>query len=391
MMVPIALAIIDLSLTRRTGKSLAAHGGIPQDDVDDRNLALSLLLGRRLRGVDRRRRHHHRLAAQRHLRALLRAGVRRPDLVHPVDAGRGADDAAVPAARVAAQHARAVPDADPRDRGRAGVGQGRAREARAAHARRARHAGGVRRRGVLLGLPPAAGGHRAGRRGAARQPVGCRHRGRRRHRAVRHSRRSREGHLPQRLEHRGQAAVGRADPVRRRARAGGGHRGERRRPVHRQPGAGVFRLAGDGGRVHDHRADGVHVGADVEHGAGGDDAADPGGARPGARRAAGAAAAAGDDRRQLRVHDAGRHAAQRDRVRHRPRAHAADDEGGLLAERERHRPYHRAHLFRDRAAARRVARPTASAGRAARGAGPSRSASSAARRGTRRGAAACSR
>lgn len=45
MMVPIALSIVDLSLRRRTGKSLAEHGGIPPDDLDDRNLALSLLLG----------------------------------------------------------------------------------------------------------------------------------------------------------------------------------------------------------------------------------------------------------------------------------------------------------------------------------------------------------
>lgn len=45
MMVPIALSIIDLSLSRRTGRTLAEHGGIPQEDVDDRNLALSLLLG----------------------------------------------------------------------------------------------------------------------------------------------------------------------------------------------------------------------------------------------------------------------------------------------------------------------------------------------------------
>ena len=45
MMVPIALSIVDLSLVRRTGKTLAQHGGIPQDDADDRNLALSLLLG----------------------------------------------------------------------------------------------------------------------------------------------------------------------------------------------------------------------------------------------------------------------------------------------------------------------------------------------------------
>jgi len=45
MMVPIALSVIDLSLVRRTGKTLAQHGGIPQEDADTRNFALSLLLG----------------------------------------------------------------------------------------------------------------------------------------------------------------------------------------------------------------------------------------------------------------------------------------------------------------------------------------------------------
>ena len=45
MMVPIALSIVDLSLFRRTGRTLAEHGGIPQGDVENRNLALSLLLG----------------------------------------------------------------------------------------------------------------------------------------------------------------------------------------------------------------------------------------------------------------------------------------------------------------------------------------------------------
>jgi solute carrier family 13 (sodium-dependent dicarboxylate transporter), member 2/3/5 len=45
MMVPIALSVVDLSLSRRTGKTLAEHGGIPQEDADNRNLALSLLLG----------------------------------------------------------------------------------------------------------------------------------------------------------------------------------------------------------------------------------------------------------------------------------------------------------------------------------------------------------
>ena len=45
MMVPIALSVVDLVLLRRTGKGLAGHGGIPQQDRDVRNLALSLLLG----------------------------------------------------------------------------------------------------------------------------------------------------------------------------------------------------------------------------------------------------------------------------------------------------------------------------------------------------------
>jgi sodium-dependent dicarboxylate transporter 2/3/5 len=45
MMVPIALSVVDVSLKRRTGRTLAEHGGIPDDDVDDRNFALSALLG----------------------------------------------------------------------------------------------------------------------------------------------------------------------------------------------------------------------------------------------------------------------------------------------------------------------------------------------------------
>ncbi len=44
MMVPIGLAVLNLVLTQRTGKSLAEHGGIPVDDRADRNFALALLL-----------------------------------------------------------------------------------------------------------------------------------------------------------------------------------------------------------------------------------------------------------------------------------------------------------------------------------------------------------
>jgi sodium-dependent dicarboxylate transporter 2/3/5 len=43
--VPIALSVIDVSLKRSTGRTLAEHGGIPADDLDNRNFALATLLG----------------------------------------------------------------------------------------------------------------------------------------------------------------------------------------------------------------------------------------------------------------------------------------------------------------------------------------------------------
>jgi sodium-dependent dicarboxylate transporter 2/3/5 len=45
MMVPIVLSVVDVALRSRRGKSLAELGGIPQDDRDLRNFALSALLG----------------------------------------------------------------------------------------------------------------------------------------------------------------------------------------------------------------------------------------------------------------------------------------------------------------------------------------------------------
>lgn len=45
MMVPIVLSVVDVAARRRCGKSLAELGGIPQDDRDLRNFALSALLG----------------------------------------------------------------------------------------------------------------------------------------------------------------------------------------------------------------------------------------------------------------------------------------------------------------------------------------------------------
>jgi sodium-dependent dicarboxylate transporter 2/3/5 len=45
MMVPIALAVVNLVLKQRTGKTLAEHGGIPADRRGDRYFALALLLG----------------------------------------------------------------------------------------------------------------------------------------------------------------------------------------------------------------------------------------------------------------------------------------------------------------------------------------------------------
>jgi sodium-dependent dicarboxylate transporter 2/3/5 len=45
MMIPIVLSVIDVALRSRTGKGLAEHGGIPGEDRDVRNFALSALLG----------------------------------------------------------------------------------------------------------------------------------------------------------------------------------------------------------------------------------------------------------------------------------------------------------------------------------------------------------
>ena len=45
MMMPIVLSVIDVALRGRTGKGLSEHGGIPDDDRDMRNFALSALLG----------------------------------------------------------------------------------------------------------------------------------------------------------------------------------------------------------------------------------------------------------------------------------------------------------------------------------------------------------
>jgi sodium-dependent dicarboxylate transporter 2/3/5 len=45
MMIPIVLSVIDVALRRRSGKGLAEHGGIPDDDRDMRNFALAALLG----------------------------------------------------------------------------------------------------------------------------------------------------------------------------------------------------------------------------------------------------------------------------------------------------------------------------------------------------------
>ena len=151
MMVPIALSIVDLSLVRRTGQDARRARRHPAGGRGRPQSRAVAAAGRRVRGVDRRTRHDHRLAAERHLRALLRADLRRRDLVHEVDAGRDPGDAAVPAARLVPQHARAVPDADPRDRGWTRVGARRDRQARAAEPRRARDDGGVRGHRVLLG------------------------------------------------------------------------------------------------------------------------------------------------------------------------------------------------------------------------------------------------
>jgi len=45
MMIPIVLAVIDVALRSRVVKGLSELGGIPEDNRDVRNFALSALLG----------------------------------------------------------------------------------------------------------------------------------------------------------------------------------------------------------------------------------------------------------------------------------------------------------------------------------------------------------
>ena len=284
MMVPIALSVINVSLERRTGRTLAQHGGIPADDLDNRNFALATLLGvayaASIGGLGT-------IVGSPPNGILVRylgdEGRRRR--LPRLDDDRRPGDARVPAARVVHQREAPVPHADGRDRGRARVRGVGVVEAGAARSRRADHACGVRVHGRAVGLSAADRRPRAGQREAVRAPLRCRHRDGRGARAVHDPGEPRAQRDGDGLGDRRAAAVGRADPVRRRACAGGRGRDERRRGVHRGAVAGAGELAVVARASVAHRHHGVHVGGDVEHRAGRDDDPDPRRARPGARPA----------------------------------------------------------------------------------------------------------
>ena len=110
-------------------------------------------------------------------------------------------------------------------------------------------------------------------------------------------------------------AVGRADPLRGRAEPRGGRHGLRRGRVHRPPRRRPGRGAGCAGRPRRRRRGHLPHRADVQHGDDGRAAADPRRAGALVRDEPDRAARSRGDRRELRLHDAGRDAAQRDRLR----------------------------------------------------------------------------
>jgi len=257
MMVPIALAIIDLSLLRGPA-SRRAHGGIPQDDVDDLNLALSLLLG---------------VAYPASIGGLGTIIARRPTASScgsssrptawrsrlPMDAGR------IPTMLLFLPLAWLLntrvlfPTRIRESRGRAWIRDELARlgRSRAASAARWRCSPSP----CSAGVPALLGGSSS--RAAPLAQLSDAHRGRRRRRAVIIPVDRAKGVYLMDWTRRS-SCPGAVDPVRGgwRSRGDGG---ERRGAVHRQPGAGLCRLAGDGRRVHDHRLM-VFMSTHVEHG-----------------------------------------------------------------------------------------------------------------------------
>ena len=143
MMVPIALSVIDLVLAdphrrRPEGVRRDSPGARSRAQLRHRPAALH-----RLRGIDRRDRHHHRLAPQRHRRALHPADLRQGRELLRLAAGGRTVHAPLPADRLAAGYPRPVSRRPRRDRGRPPVLRRGVSQARPLHPGREGRAGGV--------------------------------------------------------------------------------------------------------------------------------------------------------------------------------------------------------------------------------------------------------
>ncbi|CAA9296979.1 MAG: Sodium-dependent anion transporter family, partial [uncultured Gemmatimonadetes bacterium] len=275
--------------------------------------------GHRLRGEHWGVRHAHRHAAQRPAGGVRPADVRNSRRLRAVDDGGRADDAGSAALHLAAADARGVPGERAGDSRRAGADRGGDEVAGAGLGAGAGGGGGVRAGGARVDRPAAAGDGRARRRA-----VGC---------GDRHHRRA--GALPvpcepgarrvrARLAVGRPAAVGRAAAVRRRAEPGGRADAHGRGQVDRGGvvGAGLAAHAAAGAAgVRDDR---LFERDRQQHGDGGRVPARGGLAGRGGGREPAAVRGAGRAGRQLRVHAARRHAAQRHRLRHGARVGAPD-------------------------------------------------------------------
>ena len=286
MMVPIVLSVIDVALRGRRGKSLAELGGIPPDDRDMRNFALSALLGvaygASIGGLGTI------IGSPPNgilVRFVEQAGGARVTFLEWMLIGVPAVLAFLPLAWFLNTFVMFPSAMKEIEGGREYVRDEWAKLGPMS-AGRARDAGRVRGDVALwMTAPLLRRVHRRGRR-TVQGAVGCRHRGRRGNRPLPHPGQRSEGHADG-LGDRDEAAVGRADPVRRRTRARLGHRGQRGAGLYRQSRRRLRRLAILGCAARHRRDHGVHVRADVEHSPGRDHAADPRRAGAGARPSGG--------------------------------------------------------------------------------------------------------
>ena len=150
MMVPIAIAVVDLVVRTGTGAALRPEAGHPRGARRRAQFRHRARAGDRLRRVDRRRRHADRLAAERHRCTLHPADLRRRGDVPLLARDRAAADARDAPRGLVHPRPRRVPEPTRSGGGWAQFPGCRASQARAALARRGRGPRGVRGDGLPL-------------------------------------------------------------------------------------------------------------------------------------------------------------------------------------------------------------------------------------------------